>query len=523
MRTTRRHAPALVATLAIGAALGACSDSSGRLGSSARLSVKVTNNTSARETPLALTFNTPAVFTVDIVAQKADGTVDTGFNGFVRVSIKPGSVVSLTGENTSGRNVRLTGGVANGLTLGALGAFGDTHIWAEDIGYVPADPARKPPPMCSNGVDDNGNGVIDFPADFGCAFANDDDENGGGYASGASESIFFTLPRIADVRGYSLGGTGTAFPHQQIQVDTGWRPNAQTFEFNTVITRVAADGFYATDTGDKRGFSSIFAFNFSAPPRMRVCDRMKAYGGTASDFFGFTEVGFPTWELEEWDPRKRDCLVPEPYAFKIGDLASPPAIANTPALSSSVSSLVRMITEGTVTIHVSSKFGPGFPPAPADVLSGLTPPGPMDLRATENNSNCDINKDGKVDFATEPEKTCSALCTADPECTEFSNYASRGGFRLVLTDTNVTSANPDGEPRAILADASTAAGVDPVMLRGKTIKSFSGTLRYFSGGSQYTIEARCDDDIIVDPNGTPVAANTACVHPRSDADLSGSN
>ena len=78
-----------------------------------------------------------------------------------------------------------------------LAAYGNTRIWAEDLGYVPADPAGSPPPQCSNGKDDNGNGLIDFPADPGCAFANDDTEDGGTYAAGVSQAILRTTCRAS--------------------------------------------------------------------------------------------------------------------------------------------------------------------------------------------------------------------------------------------------------------------------------------------------------------------------------------
>ena len=507
MRSTIIYLLALGAGLVPG--LSACSSSRsvGRLGSSSRLTVSLTGAPNTQQAPLALTFDAPEKFVLKIVAEKSDGSIDTGFNSFVRVSVKPGNVVGLEGENTSGRSVKLTAGVAENITVGVISSFGETHVWAEDIGYTPVDPGRTPPPLCANGKDDNEDGLVDFPADPGCAFANDDSEDTGTYATGASPAVYFRLPRIADVRGYSQGGNGTAFPHQQVLMDTGWRPEEREFEFSTVVTRVSTDGFYATDLGETRGFASIFAFNFSAPPLMRVCDRLKYYGGTASDFFGFTEMGFPTWELEEWNPNVRDCLVPEPYPFKVSDLTQPPAIATTPALTSHVSSLVRVISEGDVSLHISAHFGPGYPAMP-------------DLVPTADASNCDINKDGKVDFATEPEKSCSTHCTNDPDCTEFSNYLSRSAFRLVLTNND-----PDNrDTRAIQADGSSSPQFDPVLLKGKQIKAFSGTLRFFSGGSQYTLEARCNDDIVTDPNGTPVASNTACVHPRTISDNnSGSN
>ena len=53
---------------------------------------------------------------------------------------------------------------------------------------------------------------------------------------------------------------------------------------------------------------------------MRVCDRLKSLRGTASEFFGITEMASPTWTLEEWDPNKRPCLVPEPLVLTGGDL-----------------------------------------------------------------------------------------------------------------------------------------------------------------------------------------------------------
>ena len=53
---------------------------------------------------------------------------------------------------------------------------------------------------------------------------------------------------------------------------------------------------------------------------------------------------------------------------------------------------------------------------------------------------------------------------------------------------------------------------DPVSSRGKPVKAFTGTMRYFSGGNQFTIEARCVDDIILDLNATPLASDKACVH-----------
>ena len=47
---------------------------------------------------------------------------------------------------------------------------------------------------------------------------------------------------------------------------------------------------------------------------------------------------------------------------------------------------------------------------------------------------------------------------ADPECTEWSNFVARSTFRLTVTDSN-------GKSAAIQADASAAAGFDPLVLK----------------------------------------------------------
>jgi hypothetical protein len=488
----------VLAVSVTGVAVG-CSDGFGDLRASATIQVTVqSGDLGAKDKRIPITFTDPKIVVLRIEAHRADGAIDTAFNGAVRISTKPGTVKTVTGPNTSGRNVFLKEGVATDVAVGLVGAYGNTRILADDIGYVPVDPTRVPPPACADGQDNDGDHRVDFPTDPGCAFANDDAEEAGLFVGGASPTIFFVLPRIADVRGVSQGGAATAFPHEQIALDTGYDPDKNRFEHSVVVTRIASDGFYMTDIDDPRGYSSIFAFNFNTPPRLRVCDRLTTMTGTAADFFGFTELGFPTWATEEYNPKQRGCLVPEPFVL------TPAGLADVATKLKNQSALVRVITKDNLSVHVGSHFGPGLP-------------GP-DLKMTDDATNCDFNQDGKLDFNNDPEKTCAANCTADLECTEYSNYASRSGFRLVVTDS---AANSSG---TIQVDASTTARIDPLKLRGQAIKSFTGTLRYFSGGSQFTIEARCEDDIVVDTKAEPLPADKACVFPRTLSDTNaGSN
>lgn len=512
MKLARR----LLGTLAVGAALaqGACdTGGGGEVRAGRRLAIEIVDYDDVAGSPLdrrTLVVDEPQPFTVVVRALDERGNLDPTFNGYVRLSAKPGSVDPLA--DGEGRNVELVDGESDEVEVRLTNAYGTTFILADDLGYVPVDPLRDPPPACSNGIDDDGDGKIDFPADEGCAFANDDSETGGSYAQGASPPIYFQLPRIADVRGLKCDAAGaciargkTPYPKEQVFLDTGYhdKPDGtREFDFDMVVTRIASDGFYLTDTSDPRGgFNSIFVYNFSAPPRMRVCDRMKTFAGTASEFFGLTQISFPSWTLEEWDPRERPCLVPEPTVLGPEDVPHPGPNGNmrVPAeLLRKTGGLVRAyVGEEGETLMVTPKFGPGK----MREQNGVFVP-------SEDATDCDLDDDGRIDFSNgSPEQRCSDACTRDPECTEYSNFAARSTFRLTISDGNVIG--------AIQADATAAIDFHPLEMKGKPLKAFTGTLHYFSGGSQYTIEARCKDDIVVDLSAEPLPSDKACVFPRT--------
>ncbi len=462
-----------------------CSDGFGTLRVSSVLRVNIkTKDLGSREQRLPISVLTPSKFDISIEAIDRNGEVDTNFSGYVRLSTQPGTIQSLTGAGVDGRSVLLTDGVADNLSLDLIATYGDTFVWAEDSGYEPV--AVSDVPSCSNGIDDDGDGLVDFPVDPGCAFANDNSEESGTFAAGSSVPIFFALPRIADVRGVELGGGSTSYPNEQVRIDTGYNSLTNKFGFRTVVTRLAQDGFFATDLEDSRGYSSVFAFTFSTPPDLQPCDILTSLTGTAYDFFGFTELNFPTWTIQRWSGKDEDCLVPVPQVLESTKLAS------EQAKQSLVSGLVRVYTgkferrdrSGNVvettdtTVSIGTHFGPEIP------ASGI--PG-------DNASNCDINGDGQVDFYTEPEKSCSSQCEADVQCTDWTSYSQRSTFNLIVTDNAA-----GGAARKIQVDGTVSSSLRPLSLKGKTIKAFTGDLRYFSGGNQYTIVAGCPADIVTD-------------------------
>ncbi len=452
--------------------------------------------------PLPINFSPSASYKLHLEMHRADDTIDDSFNSYVRITTKPGTVFTVNGGQ-DGRNVLLTNGVADDVDVTIVAAFGETRIWAQDVGYKPGSIAPGSQPECSNGIDDNGNNLVDYPADPGCFASNDDDEGPGTGATGVSPIIYYALPRIADVRGASTtSGTGTPFPFEQVDIDTGYDLASNSFKWDTVVTGLASDGFFVTDLQDQQsptdpqkglGYGSVFAFTFSAPQKLGVCNRLRLLEGTSADFFGYTELNFPTWAVEYWDPNVRPCLVPEPTVL------SPVDWGNSAIMFNHESGLVRLLTAGTVSLHVGGHMGPGKP----DASSGYVPV--QDANGVWK-TNCDLNGDGKVEFTDPNEGACANACQADNECTEFSSYLSQSGFTIVVTDSsNKALAKAQG-------NAAAATSFDPVVWAGKPLVAFTGMLRYFSGGSQFTIQARCDDDVVFDSSKQPLDASHACVN-----------
>lgn len=476
MTARARRRTALTALTAI-AALAGCGSDAGPLRGVSSFWVKVVQVNGKPPPPADEPLPANRGDTVDIWDFRIEARDPAGrradFDGMVRLSVEPGAVIDVEadGEGVAiGRNILLRDGVAVG-AVRVTAVYGPARLWAEDIGYLPAPGGSRP--ACSNGVNDDGPGdvLIDFPADPGCAFADDDTEEGGTFSAGASQPVAYALPRIADVQG---GGSATPYPFEGVQINTA-APQ------RVVVTRVASDGFYVTDlAGQGGGYNHLFAFNFNTPANMRVCDRLEYLAGTVNEFYGFTELSFPSYAIAQAEEGEA-CEVPEPA------LLDARTIASAEAMERLESGLVRV--EG---FRISKNFGPR--PARDNVF------GP-------DQSSCDLNGDGQVDFESPAEGRCADACSRDPECSEWTSYSARGNYKVT-----------DGSAM-IQIQTGTVSGFDPTSHRGLALGSVTGTLRNFSGGSlNWTIEARCPDDLVCDAPGCAPAAKTskeACVRPRS--------
>jgi hypothetical protein len=408
-------------------------------------------------------------------ARTASGELEP-FEGMIRLSVEPGAVVRVEApegadpDDADGRNILMRGGKASGKVF-VTAVYGHVRLEVEDVGYVPTKTGETP--ACADGSDNDNDELTDYPSDPGCAFADDTTETSGTFAAGVSKPIEYALPTLRDIQG---DGATTPYPFEGMQVNT-------TGAHEVVVTRVSSDGFYVTDVSDQEtGYNSIFAFNFNTPPGMRVCDRVVYLAGTVNEFFGFTELSFPSFRL--FYPHVGDpCAVPPPTVL------TGAIISNPDAMERLESGLVRI--EG---FRISSKFGSGV------VKNNIFGAG---------QSNCDLNGDGQVDFESEAESACSDVCAKDPDCTEWTGFSARGNYKV---------ASPTGVQ--IQIQTGTVPAFDPTAHKGEVIHSVTGTLRNFSGGSlNWTIETRCPDDLACDLSSAcvpkPLPSDSACVRLRS--------
>jgi hypothetical protein len=386
---------------------------------------------------------TPFVF--DVRALGADGS-DFAWDGFVRTRVQPGRLLSVSGE--VGANARMTDGRADAVEVEVAYAHGEARVWFEDVGYDPADPRDA---ACDDRVDQDGDGRFDFPDDPGCFASNDaseDDDRGG---AGVSEALWFDNPRVADVQGRA---SGTPLDGESVTVDAG----------DLVVTRVAVDGLYVTDVAEPGGYGHLFLFSFSTPPFVRPCDRLSRMDGIVGEFFGYTELSFPSWEVAEWD-ESEPCAIPAPARVDAARLASPAAMESVEA------GLVRV----------------------TDVVVGT-------MRACDENRDCQIDFDGA-------EGDCAAECEADVLCTEESQWRCHEQVAVALEG--------GAGPKVSLVLGGTVPGYDAAEHSGDRLASVTGTLRHVEFlEPAWLVEPRCPDDLVVD--GAPV--DEACVSRRTEAE-----
>lgn len=448
--------------------------------------------------PISFDVAKAGTFKLNLRMRNPDGSTRTQFTGpnaWVRLSTTPaGQIADVIGPagpqdpNVAGPNVHLVNGEAKDITVLVSGAYGDTQIVAQNVGFVPAPPGKLA--ACQDGVDNDGNGLADWPVDPGCLFLNDDDEGPFDAAAGTSGFVYYADPTVYDVQ------SGSTSPFLSKQVDL------EASSHRLIVTGVSNNGMYVTDIDDTaRSSNSIFVFTFSAPFGVAACDRLTRLSGNVSDFFGMLQLANPGYTVQWWlDPqRSGPCPIPD-FAPVDGTFAA--ITEKIEALESSLVSVKNPV--------IGTKFGKEKVP----VMGGVPTP-------ADGASNCDLNGDGIVGFNknkggySDIEKACNDACQADPDCSEWNNYLGESQVKIKFQPGDAVLFFKPGQ----------LASFDPAQYLGPNkLAEVRGVLTNFVGPTPaYAIEPRCEDDVIA-VGATPdkiKTAQTACVRSRVGIDTTG--
>ncbi|MCK9460378.1 MAG: hypothetical protein M0R80_12135 [Proteobacteria bacterium] len=205
----------------------------------------------SEEEPLPFS-HAPFALTVDVDAIGRDGAPDTAFAGTLHLKIEPRGKLA----EDQAEWLEMTGGVARGVPVRLYDVHNVANVWVEHTGT---------------------------------------DDSPGNYATGLSQEIRAVNPTIRNVQEVT--------PDPVLQT---WLTSALAGEFvivdlegrTVVVTGVTNDGCYVTDTTEPGlSYASIYVYNFSRP-EVEVGDRLGSLSGTNDEFFGFTELSFPSWKAD---------------------------------------------------------------------------------------------------------------------------------------------------------------------------------------------------------------------------------
>lgn len=472
-----------------------------------RVTIPEGANRGVPATPLA--FSDAHEYTVKIEALGRDGTPLANFNGTAQVSVNPGVLTSLSGPSVAGRLVRFTNGVADGVVVRFIRSYGETRIFAEEQGYELNDGSTTP--GCSDGMDNDNDGRVDYPADFGCAAPNDDSERGGSYAQGVSQPIFVGTPSIDDIQG---PGTTAPLLNERVTVDTG----------SLVVTRISVGGFWVTDTsrvfcpreggGMRRCASSLFSFNFRLPEGMRPCDQLSRLSGTVQEFVGTTQMAQPAWTIPPEGLYTRETqMCPIPEAVVLRPKAMGEMVSSAPALEvldmASMDDALEPLENALVRLTdvvISQNVGPMR--ASCDMAMGTCTFGP-------GQSNCDFTGDNVVDYDNPLEALCGNTCQKTTGCSEWTGWIRFGQMAV-----DFTANQPANVQRFIISPREAISNFNPLNQPAPGVRAtVTGTLKQV--GPNWIVEPRCTTDLVFEGRGMVLPANASCVQPRSIGEESG--
>jgi hypothetical protein len=208
--------------------------------------VKIKEPTGEIDAPLPYS-TAPRSYTIDIQAVDFHGEPADWFEGEVYLDVAP------RGRLAKGapRTVTLKRGKASGVAVAVERVHGESNLWVEDRGS---------------------------------------DDKPGSYATGLSPTLHVEHPTLREISETEIVET-SALSGDFVRVNATNR--------RLVVTGVAVDGFYLTDLDEPTAaFNAIFAHTHSRPEGVQQGDQIVDIIGTVVEFYGFTELGFPTYKVK---------------------------------------------------------------------------------------------------------------------------------------------------------------------------------------------------------------------------------
>ncbi|MCA9523207.1 MAG: hypothetical protein KC609_19660 [Myxococcales bacterium] len=325
---------------------------------------------------------------VDIQAVDSNGNLMTSYNGVASIDITPGELAG--GKQT----VQLVNGEAKNVEIWYILAYEKTVIWVEDVGYKPSSTKYS---QCNDGLDNDGNGLIDLN-DPGCSGIDDDLEVTATYATGASEVLWHRNPSI---RNLNISKYSSKSPLQG--------KNVFVVKGKMVVTNIVNGGFYVTDVNDQHEndtndgyFNSIFLFTFSNPDDVFIGDVLCSFSGAVFEFTGTTQIQFPSYEI--YFKTRQNCEVPDPDVKPPAPIVIDKTVLNDELFLERYESNVVEFKN----VQVSTRY----------IL-------------------CDRNQNGTIDPGEED--NCRNDCQSDPLCTELSSYLEFAQWEGFVDETRKLS------------------------------------------------------------------------------------
>jgi hypothetical protein len=186
-------------------------------------------------------------FVFDVKAIDEDGSLADWFDRQVHLAVHP---VGELGADQS-QWVPFAGGVAGGVEVAIENVHGSGTIWFEDTG-TPEEP--------------------------------------GSFATGLSPTIYVENPTIRQVQETDLHIT-SALEGDFVQINLDGR--------EAVVTGITRNGFFVTDVSEPGYvYAGIFVYSFSRPRNTEIGHRVVQLSGIDDEFYGFTELSFPSWKID---------------------------------------------------------------------------------------------------------------------------------------------------------------------------------------------------------------------------------